>query len=77
MNRDVPHQDQPGRKPPAASSGDTPELEKSRLYKLKVDLLAELQSAPARHRQDIVERLKTIERRIKELQSKIRCGAGR
>ena len=46
---------------------EIPESVKSRLYKTKVDLLVRLRSAAPHLRQDIVERLKETERRLKEL----------
>ena len=45
---------------------ETPELLKIRLYKTKVDLLIRLRSAAPHLRQDIVERLKETERRLKD-----------
>ena len=46
---------------------ETPELLKSRLYKTEVDLLIRLRSAAPHLGQDIVERLKETERRLKDL----------
>ena len=71
MNHDTfpnPWEDRAGREAlPAGQAHGTPELDKSRLYKLKIELLRKLRSAPSHRRQDIVERLNETESRIKEL----------
>ena len=59
--------DPPERPCGARRHEETPELLKSRLYKTKVDLLIRLRSAAPHLRQDIVERLKQTERRLKDL----------
>lgn len=47
---------------------DSAALQKSRLHKVRLDLLARLEAAPAERKPEILARIKDVERRRKELE---------